>query len=214
MWERGLKHQNVSYNLWQQKSLPMWECGLKLRSEWVGKITYRHSPCGSVDWNFISHYTYFVFIVTPHVGVWIETSYKVMKHNGTCHSPCGSVDWNNEKLFAAERPEVTPRVGVWIETECIRFYIDKLSVTPRVGVWIETSQCRQATKTLPCHSPCGSVDWNRSFWVRCQWWCCHSPCGSVDWNKAKSSIVPSKGIHSPCGSVDWNEFDDALFAFA
>ena len=55
-------------------SLPTWECGLK------------QSPDET--------YTICDF-VTPHVGVWIETTYATL---------------------ARSRHAVTPHVGVWIET--------------------------------------------------------------------------------------------------
>ena len=57
------------------------------------------------------------YIVTPCVGVWIETQYYCIRVKGDSVTPC---------------------VGVWIETQyyCIRVKGD--SVTPCVGVWIET----------------------------------------------------------------------------
>ena len=55
--------------------------------------------------------------VTPHVGVWIETT-------------------NMDEVKG--KAGVTPHVGVWIETiedlPIMRFH----KVTPHVGVWIET----------------------------------------------------------------------------
>ena len=57
-------------------------------------------------------------IVTPHVGVWIETS-NIMR--------------------AYKNIVVTPHVGVWIETNPLWLRLAGLSfVTPHVGVWIET----------------------------------------------------------------------------
>ena len=56
-------------------------------------------------------------VVTPFVGVWIETEY----------GPC------------TKRPHyVTPFVGVWIETYKLSLYEKYRDVTPFVGVWIET----------------------------------------------------------------------------
>ena len=57
-------------------------------------------------------------VVTPCVGVWIETS-------GT----------NPQKRESA----VTPCVGVWIETLNSIDVRSSTLVTPCVGVWIETS---------------------------------------------------------------------------
>ena len=57
-----------------------------------------------------------------------------------------------------------------------------------------------------CHSPCGSVDWNRhSQHTHQRLEHCHSPCGSVDWNIWVIRIRDIGVGHSPCGSVDWNQ---------
>ena len=55
--------------------------------------------------------------VTPHVGVWIETS---------------------SLLIITAWIGVTPHVGVWIETRLRSSSSRRASVTPHVGVWIET----------------------------------------------------------------------------
>ena len=58
-----------------------------------------------------------LLLVTPCVGVWIETS----------------KDYSDQ--MAAQ---VTPCVGVWIETMLNAEQNAALTVTPCVGVWIET----------------------------------------------------------------------------
>ena len=59
-------------------------------------------------------------VVTPHVGVWIET-------RSPAQTWCASL-------------MVTPHVGVWIET--LISMTGRMSgiVTPHVGVWIETAR--------------------------------------------------------------------------
>ena len=57
-------------------------------------------------------------LVTPCVGVWIETEYSTF----TIYEP----------------KEVTPCVGVWIETSATFTNLTSATVTPCVGVWIET----------------------------------------------------------------------------
>ena len=76
-------------------SHPTWVCGLKR--------TFRGKKFDSV--------------VTPYVGVWIETL--LMAEYGRRHF-------------------VTPYVGVWIETDLWRLGSRTRYVTPYVGVWIET----------------------------------------------------------------------------
>ena len=60
------------------------------------------------------------FVVTPFVGVWIETV---------------------KPLPSPLREHVTPFVGVWIETLLRDNGRYLVSVTPFVGVWIETFRC-------------------------------------------------------------------------
>ena len=69
-------------------------------------------------------------LVTPYVGVWIETS---------------------KIRIGAELDIVTPYVGVWIETSqkrCVRW---KNGVTPYVGVWIETGISGLLRMIRPSH---------------------------------------------------------------
>ena len=93
-----------------QKSLLMWECGLKQ----FGTDVIEGDG-----------------IVTPYVGVWIET---------LCQSN------------VSMQPIVTPYVGVWIETIQRPKQIVYIQVTPYVGVWIETLQVGHA-KRLHCVTP-------------------------------------------------------------
>ena len=58
-------------------------------------------------------------LVTPYVGVWIETLY-IASNVTAC--------------------TVTPYVGVWIETTLRHRHGQMLEVTPYVGVWIETQK--------------------------------------------------------------------------
>ena len=84
--------------LLNMQSHPSWVCGLK-------QIFLPHSHTS--------------LMVTPFVGVWIETG-----------PPC---------IFAEQSP-VTPFVGVWIETYHRKESGNRYYVTPFVGVWIETDR--------------------------------------------------------------------------
>ena len=79
-------------------SHPSWVCGLKL--------------------NFVFGYLSGM-IVTPFVGVWIETRLE---------------------CYHRRRQSVTPFVGVWIETQLDKKTWRQQIVTPFVGVWIETTE--------------------------------------------------------------------------
>ena len=78
-------------------SHPAWVCGLK--------------PLSKIPSTMIT-------VVTPCVGVWIETPL---------------ISTNNALLLG-----VTPCVGVWIETISFSAFSINKEVTPCVGVWIET----------------------------------------------------------------------------
>ena len=150
------------------KSLPLWECGLKFHKLQHTALTYRHSPCGSVDWNISPIASFNSNIVTPLVGVWIEIQ---------------------ELQCRLSLRKVTPLVGVWIEMfytgECEKM----AGVTPLVGVWIEI--------VCSCSS-CGIISslplWECglkfiTLYAKCEWFR-HSPCGSVDWN----SVTPKRSF--------------------
>ena len=77
------------------------------------------------------------FVVTPFVGVWIETY---------------PLSANKFSIL------VTPFVGVWIETWQALGDIYGGSVTPFVGVWIETLSAGVAHEPPMCHTLRGCVD--------------------------------------------------------
>ena len=97
-------------------SLPMRECGLKRGMPERG---------------------YFVHSVTPHAGVWIETSKSIQPQPARL---------------------VTPHAGVWIETGAAADLLNANIVTPHAGVWIETAHCSgdvyKKFKSLPMRE-CG-----------------------------------------------------------
>ena len=101
------------------ESHPAWVCGLKPKIE-KGR---------------------FYNIVTPCVGVWIETSIIKSCCPLTTVTPCVGV-WIETIVLHIKFWEykVTPCVGVWIETYEKAIEAAKKAVTPCVGVWIETSE--------------------------------------------------------------------------
>ena len=78
--------------------------------------------------------------VTPFVGVWIETvSIFETQINIKSHPSwvCGLKQ--NIVTTNGNGGKVTPFVGVWIETHCTNAKGLHNVVTPFVGVWIETA---------------------------------------------------------------------------
>ena len=102
-------------------------------------IASSHTLRGCVDWNSSGVRLALVTVVTPCVGVWIETV-------------------NNRIDFLLN--SVTPCVGVWIETNNQNHQYQSVGVTPCVGVWIETRLNTLEKLYNTCHTLRGCVDWN------------------------------------------------------
>ena len=73
-WVCGLKLLTKHRLKYEEKSHPSWVCGLKhsQRKKHLCRY-YRHTLRGCVDWNFVRGMVAAFQIVTPFVGVWIET---------------------------------------------------------------------------------------------------------------------------------------------
>ena len=97
-------------------------------------------------------------MVTPYVGVWIETTWPSANNGGfpvshpTCvcglklepidstqpdvrHTLRGCVDWNFNTGISSRINRVTPYVGVWIETSMAQYSAISKMVTPCVGIY-------------------------------------------------------------------------------
>ena len=173
----SLYHNDLS------KSLLMWECGLKQSWHCGPPPLYRHSLCGSVDWNYLGRKISGVEGVTPYVGVWIETL---------------------NKSLAISPFKVTPYVGVWIETDLRKLYHSSRYQSLLMWECGLKQYPGKITRRWYRHSLCGSVDWNLEISHKGIPLCSHSLCGSVDWNNDILSKGLRIGGHSLCGSVDWN----------
>ena len=139
MWECGLKHLPSAYARNDQLSLLMWECGLKR----IRGVTVYYG---------------FVSLLMWECG--LKQLYRDCSRDRGCHSLCGSVDWNLHNGRISKSHAVTPYVGVWIETKlalCATIVISSLLMW-ECGLKHKTVASLRA---MPCHSLCGSVDWNR-----------------------------------------------------
>ena len=139
---RGCVDWNISqkFYFYINKSHPSWVCGLKQHSTWcLWERQQRHTLRGCVDWNTIEQFKEWLGIVTPFVGVWIETTSFVVWGLMELVTPFVGV-WIETLRGWGENPPplVTPFVGVWIETRTKQRKCLKSPVTPFVGVWIET----------------------------------------------------------------------------
>ena len=142
-------------------SHPAWVCGLKQMLTVDRNSLDCHTLRGCVDWNLPPTLKRLLGLVTPCVGVWIETANAKSRCARAKVTPCvgvwietrppscwqknwkrhtlrGCVDWNVRVLSRTMKTRVTPCVGVWIETSQIDPIKTFDLVTPCVGVWIET----------------------------------------------------------------------------
>ena len=88
----------------------------------------------------VTEQTTIFFLVTPCVGVWIETVQVLHSIDLEMSHPawvCGLKQSRNG-LHTKLVKSVTPCVGVWIETLILITLDQPPIVTPCVGVWIET----------------------------------------------------------------------------
>ena len=177
-WVCGLK-QKWSYNNnligW---SHPAWVCGLKHYAVMFNDFKPCHTLRGCVDWNSRISDILCCDIVTPCVGVWIETLEKRRYHVAVRHTLRGCVDWNllGDDIRSGERSHTLRGCVDWNfirmihnnqqEGHTLRGCVDwnhddpkhnNLNlVTPCVGVWIET---RNSVAILAHHkvTPCVGV---------------------------------------------------------
>ena len=225
-WVCGLKHRYCTQHIGWWMSHPAWVCGLKLdgvrqfgngvRSHpaWVCGLKHNvsamvssaasHTLRGCVDWNSILITFLPRGLVTPCVGVWIETGWrKYDRSPHTRHTLRGCVDWNSSRSTVhLPRSSHTLRGcvdwnyggylwsgGILCHTlrGCVDWNLnpglipsDKV-VTPCVGVWIETFILVSEIWTTRSHPA----------WV----------CGLKLFVYGKINIIVS---HTLRGCVDWN----------
>ena len=79
-----------------------------------------------------------IAVVTPHVGVWIETNVRIKIICSETSLPTWECGLKHEMKWGEMKLHVTPHVGVWIETSGSVIRTQTNPVTPHVGVWIET----------------------------------------------------------------------------
>ena len=143
-------------------SHPAWVCGLKLRF-FVYNIFYHlgHTLRGCVDWNFGAVGVVVLRLVTPCVGVWIEThAFQTFLLTFHSHTLRGCVDWN---LMSFE-VKTTPHCHT------LRGCVD----------WNYTNS-RVKFPTIS-HTLRGCVDWNKLLFMEASPLPGHTLRGCVDWN--------------------------------
>ena len=143
----------------------------------------RHTLRGCVDWNLGHDIIKTKSLVTPFVGVWIETEYQPEVYEGDT---------------------VTPFVGVWIETALPPFIwaIAKCHTLRGCVDW--NTKPINKLSSLVSHTLRGCVDWNLIKENRLNQIRSHTLRGCVDWNRIARSITKRGCSHTLRGCVDWN----------
>ena len=184
-----------------------------------------HTSCRCVDWNLhlLERVTFLLVTphvgvwietiqewlsflrqsVTPHVGVWIETLCSLVRQFACCHTSCRCVDWNIVLVLTSHRKtcHTSCRCVDW--NMSITLLPPSTQVTPHVGVWIETVDYSGIAQGLG-HTSCRCVDWNLTVNVR-RYTRLVTPHVGV-W--IETSVASNKGQanagHTSCRCVDWN----------
>ena len=148
--------------LLNMQSHPSWVCGLKRAFRGNKPLLDGHTLRGCVDWNIKNPLLCRIWVVTPFVGVWIETG--IIEDTGGSmfsHTLRGCVDWNNIWWFYRKtrlwshpswvcglkqlmlhglvlRLRSHPSWVCGLKLNHVSPFKFGFSVTPFVGVWIET----------------------------------------------------------------------------
>ena len=139
-WVCGLKQGWKGSGRWKMGSHPAWVCGLK---------QFERVPCVSLSQSHpawvcglkhkLSSIFAFVIVVTPCVGVWIETLSERKDKFRSGHTLRGCVDWNS----------MTKGTGGTIIRHTLRGCVD----------WNKSTAISRQPKRS--HTLRGCVDWNR-----------------------------------------------------
>ena len=70
VWIETLSAKHIAFRI---LSHPVWVCGLKQETTGLKYDNYRHTLYGCVDWNPLYLWQLNYWLVTPCMGVWIET---------------------------------------------------------------------------------------------------------------------------------------------
>ena len=164
------------------ESHPTWVCGLKQAWILLWLHSLSHTLRGCVDWNKPYGSTTYNQLVTPYVGVWIETFYGCYPCLYWCHTLRGCVDWNMSGSAA--------QTGAGCHT--LRGCVD----------WNRTKS--PSRRLSDSHTLRGCVDWNhlllffnsKEISSHPTWVCGLKLTSSGSWSYQSS--------HTLRGCVDWN----------
>ena len=162
------------------KSHPVWVCGLKLLLVHLFLLLLCHTLYGCVDWNFLGNAKKKWGLVTPCMGVWIETEIQRERFRDSGHTLYGCVDWNRclDTTFHSS--------GSHTLYGCVDWNAH--------SAWYDTDAFS--------HTLYGCVDWNYQEHPEAGRAAGHTLYGCVDWNSKSVILRSSVGLSHPvwvCG---------------
>ena len=182
-WVCGLKLACFTTLIKKCLSHPSWVCGLKHAVTSYTGVCAGHTLRGCVDWNTDNVSELAHKIVTPFVGVWIETpSAPTTTKQRLSHTLRGCVDWNMPLSNIVRSQQSHPS---WV-----------CGLKQR---WTKPLEVWQTGHTLR-----GCVDWNFHLMAQSLSRYCHTLRGCVDWNNADTGYLGTDMGHTLRGCVDWN----------
>ena len=162
-----------------------------------------HTLRGCVDWNSLASCWSTACLVTPCVGVWIETLAGNAIGASSRHTLRGCVDWNHLTAPCLSMRKCHTLRGCVDWNNGVSVRSTPPMVTPCVGVWIETPVRIIQIRWPLSHTLRGCVDWN--YFCAAGWcyqlshpaWVCGLKLQQLASEKSELS-------HTLRGCVDWN----------
>ena len=143
LWECGLKCYKSGGGNGGSRSLPLWECGLKFLPFLLPPMLFLSLPL----WECGLKYCFFLldYFMSWSLPLW----------------ECGL-----KSVTPALNFPIRPSLPLWecgLKSPLYHTWNYLWQVTPLVGVWIEICIVIACICLVVCHSPCGSVDWNKKI---------------------------------------------------
>ena len=192
-------------------SHPAWVCGLK--HHWSTSLSHRssHTLRGCVDWNVLPLREPCRILVTPCVGVWIETSTWPLTDRMLKRSHPAWVCGLKHVCLAYFGCQIGshPAWVCGLKRRLIEIFTDKGESHPAWVCGLKPSSGTTGGWSL-CHTLRGCVDWNQQLGVSVMGRSGHTLRGCVDWNSDSNIDTLAVDSHTLRGCVDWNSWCDTV----
>ena len=186
------------------ESHPAWVCGLKQKSFNNRTIPQRHTLRGCVDWNINYSLLFAVLLVTPCVGVWIETFLIMIRLKSLMSHPAWVCGLKPQLVTTRPRKDVSHPAWVCGLKLIGRGANDATTSSHPAWVCGLKHPFRELLNGCNSHTLRGCVDWNPFKTTSPIAISCHTLRGCVDWNNREIAIRCDRRRVTPCVGV-WIE---------